>query len=80
MSLRIIINADKITRWITERNGTPARRHGTDADVRILFGETSADYETITVDELLETMKFHNLVMLVDQEPGKTYNKIYQHS
>ena len=80
MSLRIIIKADQISRWITERNGTAVRRRGTDADVRILFGETSADYETISVDELLEAMKFHNLVMLVDQEPGKTHHKIYQHS
>jgi hypothetical protein len=80
MSLRIIIKADQIAQWITQRNGTPARRRGSDTDVRVLFGENTVEYEPISTDELLETMKFHNLVMLVDQEPGKTHHKIYRHS
>jgi hypothetical protein len=79
MSLRILVQPDQIKAWLTERNGTPARRRGSDTDVRIVFGETSADYPPITVDELLEAMKFHHLAMLVDQEPGKTFHKFYQH-
>ena len=80
MSLRIIIKSPQIGGWISERNGIPARRRGTDTDVHILFGETDADYEPIGVDELIETMKFHHLVLLVDQEAGKTFHKIYRHS
>ena len=80
MSLRIIVKPQQIQSWISERNGIPARRRGTDTDVHILFGETDADYEPIGVDELIETMKFHHLVLLVDQEAGKTFHKIYRHS
>ena len=80
MSLRIITHPAKISQWITDRNGTPVRRRGTDAEVRVAFEAAGADYETLTVDELLEAMKFHNLVMLVDQEAGKNFHKIYAHS
>ena len=80
MSLRIIIKPTQISEWITARNGTPVRRQGTDADVRVLFGDTAAGYEPISIDELLEAMKFNNLAMLVDQEPGKTQHKFIQHS
>ena len=80
MSLRIIVKPQQIESWITERQGTPVRRRGTDADLRIAFGATVADYQPITLDELIEAMKFHRLVLLVDQEPGKTFHKIYQHS
>lgn len=80
MSLRIITKPTQISQWITDRTGAPARRQGSDADLCILFAAGSSDYETISVDEMLETMKFNNLVMLVDQEPGKTFHKIYAHS
>jgi hypothetical protein len=80
MSLRILVRPDQIKAWLAERNGIPARRRGTDTDMCVLFGETSADYQPITVDELLEAMKFHHLVVVVDQEPGKTFHRIYQHS
>lgn len=79
MSLRVIVKTDQINRWIFDRNGTPARRRGTDADVCIAFGQPSADFEPISVDELIEAMKFHHLVMLVDEEAGKTTHRIYQH-
>ena len=80
MSLRVIVKPHQIQSWIAERNGTPARRRGSDTDLRILFGETSGDYEPITVDELIEAIRFRHLVLLVDQESGKTFHKIYQHS
>lgn len=80
MSLRIITKPTQISQWITGRNGTPARRHGSDKDFRILFGAATSEYELVSVDELLEGMKFNNLVMLVDEESGKTFHKIYAHS
>ena len=78
MSLRIIVKPDKIQTWIAARNGTPARRRGTDADFRILFGNEDGDYERITLGELIETMKFSHLVLLVDQEAGKTFHKFVE--
>jgi hypothetical protein len=80
MSLRIIVKPHQIQGWISDRQGTPTRRRGTDTDLRIAFGETEADYDPIGLDELIETMKLHRLVLLVDQESGKTFHKIYQHS
>jgi len=80
MSLRIITKPTQISEWITGRNGTPARRRGSDKEFRVVFGEAPSEYELVNVDELLEGMKFNNLVMLVDQEPGKTFHKIYAHS
>jgi len=80
MSLRIIVKPEQIEHWMNERRGTPTRRRGTDADLRIVFGATDADYDPITVDELVEAMKFHHLVLLVDQEPGQTFHRIVQHS
>jgi len=80
MSLRVIVKPEQIQAWIGERQGTPARRRGTDTGLSIVFGEPGADYEPITVDEFVETMRFHQIVLLVDQEPGKTFYKIYRHS
>ncbi len=80
MSLRILIRPDQIKAWLAERNGTPARRPGSDDDLRIVFGETIADYQPIMVDELFEAMKLHHLAMLVDQESGKTFHKFYKHN
>ncbi|HUK82952.1 MAG TPA: hypothetical protein VLZ12_10015 [Verrucomicrobiae bacterium] len=80
MSLRIITKPQQIQNWITERSGTPARRRGSETDLCINFDNPSADYEPISLDELFEAMKFHHLVMLVDQEAGKTFHRIYRHS
>ncbi len=80
MSLRIILKPDQISKWITDRNGTPARRRDSETDLRIHFSETGGEYEPISVDDLLDAMKVHHLVMLVDHEPGKTFHKIYAHS
>jgi hypothetical protein len=74
MSLRVIIKPNDIERWIAERDGTPVRCGD---DYRIAF--EPADDEQLTVDELIEAMKFHHLVMLVDDEAGKTEHKIYRH-
>ena len=79
MSLRVIYKPDQVQKWIADRHGTPARRRGSDTELQVLFGDTNSDYEPITVDELIEAMKFHHLIILVDQEAGKTYHKIYQH-
>jgi hypothetical protein len=79
MSLRIIVKADQIRRWIEERRGTPACRRNTDADVTVLFGGDKADYEAVGVNDLLEAMRLNHLVLLVDQEAGKTFHKFVQH-
>ncbi len=79
MSLRIIIKSAQLRSWIGERGGQPARRRDTDADLAVLFDGDKADYETLSIDELVETMKANHLVLLVDQEAGKTFHKFVQH-
>lgn len=79
MSLRIIVKSDQIQNWIADRHGTPARRRSTDADLAVLFDGNKPDYETLSIDELIEAMKFSHLVLLVDQEPGNTFHKFVQH-
>jgi hypothetical protein len=79
MSLRIIVKSDQIRKWIEDRCGTPARRRNTDDDVTVLFDGDKSDYETVSVDDLLEAMRFNHLVLLVDQEAGKTFHKFIQH-
>jgi len=80
MSLRVILKPDQISKWITDRNGTPSRRRDSETDLRIQFGETGGEYEPVSMDDLLDAMKIHHLVMLVDEEDGKTFHRIYQHS
>ena len=79
MSLRIIIKSAQLRGWIGERNGQPARRRDSDKDLAVLFDGDKADYETLSIDELVETMKANHLVLLVDQEAGKTFHKFVQH-
>jgi len=79
MSLRVLLKPDQISKWIIDRSGTPVRRRGSDLDLRIQFDETGADYEPISMDDLFDAMKIHHLVMLVDQEAGKTHHTIYPH-
>jgi hypothetical protein len=87
MSLRIIVKTAQIRGWIEERHGTPVCRRNTDDDLAVLFdGEKSAfanagtvEYDTLSVDELVEAMKLNHLVLLVDQEAGKTFHKFIQH-
>ena len=79
MSLRIIVKSDQIRHWIEERRGIPSRRRGTDDDLSVLFEGDKPEYETLNVDELIEAMKANHLVLLVDQEPDKTYYKFIQH-
>jgi hypothetical protein len=79
MSLRIIVKADQIRNWIEERRGTPARRRNSDADVAVFFDGGRADYEPVSVNDLLEAMRLNHLVLLVDQEAGKTFYKFIQH-
>jgi hypothetical protein len=78
MSLRVIVKSDQIRNWIEERHGTPARRRNTDADFTVLFGGDRADYEPVSIDELLEAMRFNHVVLLVDQEAGKTFHRFIQ--
>lgn len=80
MSLRIITQPAQISQWIADRNGIPVRRHAGKTDLQIVFTPPGDDFETLTIDELLQAMKFDRLVMLVDQEPGKTFYKLYAHS
>jgi hypothetical protein len=79
MSLRIIVRSDQIRSWIEERKGRPARRRNIDDDPTVLFDGDKPEYETLSVDELLEAMKANHLVLLVDQEPDKTFFKFIQH-
>jgi uncharacterized protein YndB with AHSA1/START domain len=79
MSLRILVKPDQIQQWIATRSGTPVRKRGSDAEVGIVFDGVPSDYEAIDFDELYEAMKLHHLVMLVDQEPGKTFHRFYRH-
>lgn len=79
MSLRIIFRPGP-NPFLARRTQWPARRRGSDTDVWILFDSPIGDYEPISFDELVETMKFHHLALLVDQEPGKTFHKFHQHS
>ena len=74
MSLRIITKPDQIAKWIADRDGVPIR---TECGLEISFVSSAAG---LTVDELLDEMKFKHMVMLVDQEPGKTFHRIYAHS
>ena len=55
------------------------RRRNTDDDLAVLFDGDKADYETLSVDELIEAMKLNHFVLLVDQEAGKTFYKFIQH-
>ena len=79
MSLRMIVKADQIRGWIEDRSGRAARRRNTDDDLTVLFDGDKAEYETLSIDELIEAMKSNHLVLLVDQEPDKTYYKFIQH-
>ena len=79
MSLRVIVKSDQIRGWIEERQGQPARRRNTDGDLAVLFDGDKADYETLSIDELVEAMKANHLVLMVDQEAGKTFHKFVQH-
>jgi hypothetical protein len=79
MSLRIIVKTEQIRGWIVERHGTPVCRRNTDDDLAVLFGGSTADYETLSIDELIEAMKLNHLVLLVDQEAGKTFYRFIQH-
>ena len=79
MSLRILVKPDQIRSWIADRNGTAVRRRNTDADLAVLFDGDLPDYESLNIDELIEAMKFKHLVLLVDQEAGKTFHKFVQH-
>jgi hypothetical protein len=78
MSLRIIIKPGQIQDWVTTRNGVPARKHGSDAELRILFGGENSEFEPITIDELIEAMKFRRLALLVDQEAGNTFHRFVE--
>jgi hypothetical protein len=74
MSLRIILKPEQISKWIADRHGTAVRSGD---EYRIAFEPTND--QKLTVDELLDAMKLNHLVMLVEQEDGKTFHKIYAH-
>jgi hypothetical protein len=75
----MIVKADQIRGWIEDRRGTPARRRNTDDDLAVLFDGDKPEHETLSIDELVEAMKLNHLVLLVDQEPDKTFHKFIQH-
>jgi hypothetical protein len=75
MSLRIIVKPDQIYQWIAERRGMPARRRDHTEGLRILFESPGAQDEPTSFEDLIETMRAQRLVLLVDDEPGKTFHK-----
>ena len=79
MSLRIILKPDQVQNWIIQRNGIPVRLPDTDADVAIRFDADKPEYEPISMDELIESMRFNHLALLVDEEPGNTFYRFIQH-
>jgi hypothetical protein len=79
MSLRILVKPNQIQNWIAERCGMPARRRNTDADLAVLFDGEKPEYETLSFDDLIETMRLNHLVLLVDQEADKKFHKFVQH-
>ena len=79
MSLRIIVKSDQIQNWIIERDGVPVCRRDTDADLAVLFDGEKPEYETLSFDDLIETMRLNHLVLLVDQEADKKFHKFVQH-
>ena len=79
MSLRMIIQPAQVAAWITARQGTPARRRGSDTDVQILFGQPVApDYEALRIEDLLETMKVQHCALLVDDTAGRTFHRFVE--
>ena len=79
MSLRIIVQPAQVAAWITARQGLPVRRRGSDTDVQILFSQpAAANYETLSVDEFLETMKTHHRALLVDDTAGRTFHRFVE--
>ena len=79
MSLRVIIKRDQIRKWIEVRHGQPARRRNTDADLAVLFDGDKPEYVPLSVDEMIEAMRANHLVLLVDQEPDKTFYRFIKH-
>lgn len=78
MALRIITKPDQIDSWIADRNAKPVRRRGTDYDLSLFFGDVPNDYELLSPAEFAEAMKLSHHVLLVDQEPGKTFHKFVE--
>jgi len=75
MSLRIIVKSDTIATWISDRQGLPARKCGTDTDLRILFDGPVADCESLSHDEFVAALKQGQQALLVDDQPGKTFHQ-----
>jgi hypothetical protein len=75
MSLRILIKPADIQNWLAQRGAQPARRRGTDADLRILFDAPPGDCEPLGVEDFLTAMRLSHQVLLVDEEPGKTFHR-----
>ena len=79
MSLRMIIQPAQVAAWITARQGAPVRRRGSDTDVQILFGQLPAgNYESLSLEELLETMKVQHRALLVDETAGRTFHRFVE--
>ena len=75
MSLRILIKPEEISNWITRRSAQPARRRGADAEYCLLFDAPPADCETLTMDDFLTGLRLNHQVLLVDEDPGKTFHR-----
>lgn len=78
MALRVITKPEQIDAWIAARKAIPARRRGSDYDLSLVFGNVPPDYETLAPGEFAEAMKFGHQVLLVDQEPGKTFHRFIE--
>lgn len=73
MSLRVLIQTQHIRQWLADRQGTPARRRGTENEFAIWFDPPPPEFEPLTPEEFVAAMRLNHQVLLVDDEPGKTY-------
>lgn len=75
MSLRILIQPQHITQWLADRQAVPARRRGTETEFAILFDPVPPEFEPLAPEEFVAALRLHHQVLLVDDEPGKTYHR-----
>jgi hypothetical protein len=79
MALRTLVDPTKIRRWIEERHGAPVRRKDGEDGFTVSFWKGDGILEPVTWEDFLQTFRDERLVMLVDDEAGKTFHRIYRH-
>ncbi|PPK87909.1 hypothetical protein CLV84_0868 [Neolewinella xylanilytica] len=73
---------DAIKKWVTDRNGAPAKIEGTDGGdgemIRVYFEQKkeNADLKKIGWDEWFKQFDKSKLALLHSTEAGNTFNKL----